>query len=114
MESHTKQQDLLRTAWLEGSKAGSMPAREQAKAWALREVWKASGRGEFGMKTYIAGKLAKNTGESPSSEAVRKLFERIDADDDWFPGKANYAEVGAPGVLVGSKTGLTLRCVLWL
>ena len=114
MESHTKQQDLLRTAWLEGSKAGSLPAREQAKAWALREVWKASGKGEFGMKTYIAGKLAKNTGESPSSEAVRKLFERIDADDDWFPGKANYAEVGAPGVLVGSKTGLPLRSVLWL
>ena len=33
------QQGLLRSAWLVG-KAGGLAGREQAKAWALREVWR--------------------------------------------------------------------------
>ena len=32
-------QDLQRSAWLEG-KDGGLPGREQAKAWALREMWR--------------------------------------------------------------------------
>ena len=36
-------QDLLRSAWLEG-KDGGLPGREQAKAWALREMWRDAGK----------------------------------------------------------------------
>ena len=40
-------QDLLRSAWLEG-KDGGLPGREQAKAWALREVWRDAGKADHG------------------------------------------------------------------
>ena len=40
-------QDLLRSAWLEG-KDGGLPGREQAKAWALREMWRDAGKAEHG------------------------------------------------------------------
>ena len=74
-------QDLLRSAWLD-AKDGSLSGREQAKAWALREIWKDSGKADYGMKTFIAGKLKKKGGGSPSAAAVYQLFEKVDADDD--------------------------------
>ena len=40
-------QDLLRSAWLEG-KDGGLPGREQAKAWALREMWRDAGKADHG------------------------------------------------------------------
>ena len=40
-------QDLLRSAWLEG-KDGALSGREQAKAWALREIWKGAGKADHG------------------------------------------------------------------
>ena len=49
-------QDILRSAWLD-AKDGSLSGREQAKAWALREIWKDSGKADHGMKTFTAGKL---------------------------------------------------------
>ena len=39
-------QDLQRSAWLEG-KDGGLPGREQAKAWALREMWRDTAKEEF-------------------------------------------------------------------
>eukprot|EP00973_Karenia_brevis_P011413 1546337-Karenia_brevis.AAC.1 len=39
-------QDALRQAWLAG-KEGGLSAREQAKAWALRELWLADGKGAY-------------------------------------------------------------------
>ena len=56
-----QKQELLRTLWLE-AKSGALTAREQAKAWALREAWRDSGKTEHGMCTYIAGKLTKTDG----------------------------------------------------
>ena len=53
------------------------------------------------MKTYIAGKLKKQGGGQPSSEAARRFFERVDADTDWFPGKANYDNVGGKTLMTG-------------
>ena len=87
------QQALLRSAWLDATD-GSFSGREQAKAWAMREIWKGDGKPEHGMQTYIAGKLKKKGGGSPSCSAVHHLFAKLDADDDWFPGKANYDAVG--------------------
>ena len=70
-------QDLLRSAWLD-AKDGSLSGREQAKAWALREIWKDSGKADYGMKTFIAGKLKKKGGGSPSSEAMTRFFDKVE------------------------------------
>ena len=70
---HAQKQELLRALWLE-AKSGALPAREQARAWALREAWKDSGKAEYGMLTYIAGKLTKTDGQAPQSEAVKKVL----------------------------------------
>ena len=114
MDEHASRQDILRVAWLAGSKDGPLPAREQAKAWAFRELWPDSGKGSFGMLTYIASKLEKNTGGSPTAQAVGQLFAKMDADSDWFPGKANYTSVGAPGLLTGPKRTALARCAMAL
>ena len=37
------QQDLLRKAWTDG-RTGTLSALSEAKAWALREVWRAEGK----------------------------------------------------------------------
>ena len=104
-------QELLRSAWLEGKK-GSLNGREQAKAWALRESWKDSGKGEYGMNAYIAGKLLKQGGGSPGREALRRFFEKIDADDEWFPGKGNYEDAGRPAILTGLNRAAIARSAM--
>ena len=107
----TRQQELLRQAWLKG-KDGYLPAREQAKAWALREVWKQMGKADHGMKTFIASKVKKQGGGNPSSEAIRQFFEKIDADREWFPGKADYENQGAPSVMTGTSRAAIARCAM--
>ena len=72
-------QDMLRSAWLD-AKDDSLSGKEQAKAWALREIWRDAGKADHGMKTYIAGKLKKQGGGAPSPEAVRKFFDKVDTD----------------------------------
>ena len=104
-------QALLRSAWLE-AKDGSLSGREQAKAWAMREIWKDDDKPDHGMQTYIAGKLKKKCGGSPSSSAVRQFFAKVDADDDWFPGKANYDDVGALPVMTGQQRMALARCAM--
>ena len=112
----TSQQQLLREAWLEG-KEGGLSAREQAKAWALREVWRHEGKPEHGMKTFIAGKLKKFSVKkegrvAPSDTAIAKFFAKVDADDDWFPGKANYENCGAPATMTGQQRATLARCAM--
>ena len=104
-------QALLRSTWLD-AKDGSLSGREQAKAWALREVWKDDDKADHGMLTYIAGKLKKKDGGSPCSNAVKQLFVKVDADADWFPGKANYDEVGAERVMTGQQRAAMARCAM--
>ena len=64
------------------------------------------------MKTYIAGRLEKQGGGKPSSEAVRRFFERVDADTDWFPGKANYDNVGGKTLMTGQQRSAMARCAM--
>lgn len=111
-EADTRQ-DLLRSVWLDG-KDGCLSGREQAKAWALREVWRASGKGDHGMLTHIAGKLVKQGGGGgpPTGEAVRQFFLKIDDDDDWFPGKGNYEGMGPPTVMTAHQRSVLARCAM--
>ena len=66
----TSRQELLREAWL-GGRTGSLSALSEAKAWALREVWRESGKPDHGMLSFIASKVKKvgvggRSGGSPS------------------------------------------------
>ena len=79
-------QELLQRAWTQG-RTGYLAAWSEAKAWALREVWRETHNSDHGLGTHVAGKLRKVGGGAPSGEAVMKLFRKIDADPEWFPGK---------------------------
>ena len=52
------QQDLLRRAWTEG-RTGTLSALSEAKAWALREVWRSEGNGEWGLMKFVAERVTK-------------------------------------------------------
>ena len=49
------QQDLLRSAWLEG-RTGYLSAWSEAKLWAVREVWRADKESDHGLQTLDLGK----------------------------------------------------------
>ena len=42
------------------------------------------------------------------------LFAKIDADKDWFPGKADYSECGAPLTMTGQQRAAVARCAMTL
>ena len=103
----------LRALWLQAPE-GKLCGREQAKAWALREVWLADGRREYGMLPFIASKLrtmkkGKLNGVSPSRAALWEFFDKIDNDPEWFPGKASATQRGPKRVLRGVKVSLDKR-----
>ena len=52
------QQELLQEAWL-GGRDGNLSALSQAKAWSLREVWNAEGKGKYGMFKFISERVTK-------------------------------------------------------
>ncbi len=70
-------QDLLKKAW-HGGRKGSMSPLSEARAWALREIWRDAGKPEYGMLTYIAGKVRKNGGGSPTHSAMSQFFAKVD------------------------------------
>ena len=88
-------QDVLREAWL-GGRPGELSALAEARAWALRECWRDQHESDHGVFRYIADRIEKTGGGNPSREAVRKLFGRIDADDQWRPGKVSAAKRNGP------------------
>ena len=49
-------QALLRDAWTQG-RAGYLPAWEEAKAWALREMWRSDHDSDYGLMVYLAQKF---------------------------------------------------------
>ena len=105
-------QNELRSFWLEAPE-GKLCGREQAKAWALREVWQEEGKAKYGVFSFIANKLQKTqdgdpTGDAPTVNSVKDFFEKIDADPNWYPGKHSGAKMGPKRVLRGVK--VTTRC----
>ena len=98
----------MKDLWLAGPK-GQLSALEEVKAWALRELWKHDGRGSYGMCAFIAKTIRKNDGTCPTRDAVRKLLEHIDADDEWFPGKQRGEKRGRKRVLTGGKAAALCR-----
>ena len=104
-------QEELRSFWLQAPD-GKLCGREQAKAWALREVWRAEGKGDWGMYTFIAGKVKKMFQEEPNGaspsvpsikEFFKEFFKKVDGDPNWFPGKASDTKRSPKRILRGSK-----------
>ena len=58
-------QATLRELWLQGPEE-RLCGREQAKAWALREVWVAEGKGAYGLCTLVASKVRKTKNGKPT------------------------------------------------
>ena len=54
-------QDMLRSAWL-GAKDGGLSGREQAKAGALREVWRGDGKVDADFLFVLKGWTQMTTG----------------------------------------------------
>ena len=66
-----------------------MSAMSEARAWALREVYLEMGKPKWGLNTFVASRITKVGGGAPGVSAVSKFFARLDADDDWYPGKTS-------------------------
>ena len=93
-------QELLRQAWVQG-RTGYLSALSEAKAWALREVWRSEGKGERGLMTFVAQRVTKIGGGNPQQPAISKFFAKVDNDPDWFPGKSNQEQHGPRTALSG-------------
>ena len=99
--------DALREYWL-GGPEDRLCAREQAKAWALREMWLAQDKSTYGLYSFIASKVRKTkngkpTGDHPHSNSIQELFAKVDGDDEWFPGKSIGGKRGPKRILTGGK-----------
>ena len=100
-------QDQLRESWLGGAE-DRLSGREQAKAWALREVWRAEGKNAYGLCEFVAARLRKTKngkpeGDHPSGAAAQQLYEKIDDNPHWFPGKHNGVKRGPKRLLNAGK-----------
>jgi len=104
-------QDVLKKAWCGGRK-GHLSALSEARAWALREVWQDDGKTDYGMCTYIAGKVKKIGGGNPTRSAMRQFFEKLDEDPDWYPGKNLQETFGPPSVITPRNQAIVARSAM--
>ena len=107
----SSQQELLEEAWL-GGRTGNLSALSEAKAWALRETWRESGKSGYGMLTFISKRVKKIGGGCPSHSAISQLLEKIDADRDWFPGKSRQERHGPQSAITPTKQAIVARSAM--
>ena len=98
-------QETLRKLWRDAPE-GRLCAWEVAKAIGLREANKEIHGGAPNLP-WIAERLTKVGGGSPSTPSLHELFAKMDADEEWFPGKHSGAKRGPKPVFNGQKR----RCV---
>ena len=91
----------LKAAWTEAAH-GRMPAIEQAKLWALREVLRKRGE-DTRQHTWMASQVRVEGGGHPDRRIVAKFSQRVDADpQSWYPGEKSD-DVGRPLELTPAK-----------
>ncbi len=88
----------LRDLWL-AAPEGRLCAREQAKAWALREAWRAEGKNNYGLLAFVCARVrvtkgGKPSGNRPGTGSMHDFFAKVDADPAWYPGKQDGATRG--------------------
>ena len=108
-------QASLQRLW-HAARDGNLTPWTQAKAWALREVWRDNAKtdSEYGLCTYVASKIVKKGGGHPTDAAVRKLFEKMDGDADWYPGKTYGSAGGRPCAISGTNKAVIARSIMAL
>jgi hypothetical protein len=113
-------QKVLQEAWLSGM-VGCMSGQTQAKAWALREIWKDEhGDKTYGMLTHIASKLyvispSRAKKEHPSNAALCKFFQKVDGDEEgWYPGKNDQKKRGPDPAINGTNRSIIARSAMTL
>ena len=94
-------QEELRELW-KGGQSDRLCAFEVAKAWALREASREIHQGEDTLP-WVAARVVKNDGTHPSKQALFQLFNCIDSDPDWFPGKHNSKRRGPQPIFSSAK-----------
>ena len=111
-------QTVLKEAWLSGM-MGRMSGQTQAKAWALRELWKEEhGDKIYGMLTHIASKLhvispPRAKKEHPTNSALLQFFEKIDNDEEgWYPGKNDQKKRGPDPAINGTNRNVIARSAM--
>ena len=95
-------QETLQNLWKSG-RQGYLSPLEQMRALAYRDIYLELGVPEWGLQTKVAGKLKKIGGGSPTAEGVRLLWQKVDGDPAWFPGKSYQEQHGPAPALNGSK-----------
>ena len=102
----------LEKLWL-GGRTGTLAPWSEAKAWAMRVVWKDAHKGStHGLNTYVAGKLRKIGGGKPTPQALGRLYEKMDDDPHWYPGKV-YGDVGGrPSALSETNKSIIARSLM--
>ena len=84
----------------------------------MREVWKDEhGEKTYGMLTHIASKLYTITTptkkkDHPSSSALAQLFDKMDNDQEWFPGKNDQARHGPAPAINGTNQAIIARSAM--
>ncbi len=103
-------QQQLAQLWLKEGRKGSLAPWSEAKAWALREAWKLQkGDSTYGLLEFVSKRVVKQGGGNPSASAISLLFDKMDDDPAWFPGKT-YGERGAPSpALSGPNKAIIAR-----
>ena len=95
----------LQALWLRAPD-GCLSPWQQARALAFREASRELHGGKD-MLDWIARRLLLAGGGHPQKACVCKLFKRVDADPDWFPGKLYGAKRGRKALLTPAKR----RCI---
>jgi len=104
-------QELLKECWL-GGRSNNLSAMSEARAWALREVWRDEKKPDYGMLSYIAGKLKKVNNKAPTPQALGQFFAKIDADPEWFPGKSDRTVNGPASVITPTNQAIVARSAM--
>jgi hypothetical protein len=99
----------LEKLWKSG-REGTLCPLEQAKTWGFREAQRA--RGEEENHQDIAQSVVKVGGGRPGRDAVRKFFEKVDADPDWYPGKRDGERPGPKPALTAQQQNNIAQCAM--
>ena len=102
--------EALKSAWLSG-RGGTLGARGEAFAWALRKAWYAQGNGDYGLLQFVRGHVQKLDGSPPHRDTLAALFIKIDADNEWYPGKVDDVG-GRPRALSSTNEAIVARSLM--
>ena len=98
------------------AREGHMTPMTEARAWALREMWREARKSDRGMLSYIGRKVVTykegGAGCHPSPSAISQFFAKVDGDPDWFPGKSGRTKSGPASVLTPTKQAAVARTAM--